>query len=671
MKIKWKIIFFVALVMVVSTIVNIYFTKRDVGNAMLVAQEKSAVNILHSLDIIIKDDYHNLLSEKRTMTLLKRRQLKDAALMIKSVFNGYYNASMKNSSRADLLKSVLGWLGSAPFDEIDYYIIDKKSQVLFSSNKSVTNDTYTNIRDSKFRNISDVMGFEKLKKTGDYATFHIDDENGKSKFVLAYFLPFDPLELTIAISVDISNIEAEAQRQQRKIIDSLNEFSKHLNITENGVICMFDAHGNILISQPDHIGKTVSDGNKNLARSTLLKKIKVALQSKVSEFRYVSINNGIKQPMLVFCNFFKPLKWYTSVIVPVNEIERPARELVIRQSLIIALMFIAGLIAVFILVNRIANPLNLLSIYAKKLPELDFTKPLTEATPIDDLPGKYKDEVGELASSFILMRQELNKNIQDLVRITASNQKIESELNIAREIQLGMVPKTFPSFPEYKEFDLYATLKPAKEIGGDLYDFFLIDDDHMCFTLGDVSDKGIPAALFMVVTRTLIRTLSEKMDSPSKMMKDINNVLSADNPRSMFVTLVVGILNIRTGEITYANGGHNPPVVMPSDKEVFFKTGANEPLVGAMPGMSYSDISLTLLPGESFFLYTDGVNEAMNSNGEQYSNEKLLFQLSCDKDKPVNELIESVLTSIREHSKQAPQSDDIAMLIIRYNGENI
>ncbi|WP_299983577.1 SpoIIE family protein phosphatase [Desulfobacula sp.] len=330
-----------------------------------------------------------------------------------------------------------------------------------------------------------------------------------------------------------------------------------------------------------------------------------------------------------------------------------------------------GLIAVFILVTRIAKPINLLSSYAKKLPGLDFTKPLTQGTPIDDLPGKYKDEVGDLASSFILMRQELSKNIQDLVKMTTARQKIESELNIAREIQLGMVPKTFPSFPEYKEFDLYATLLPAKEIGGDLYDFFLIDKDHMCFTLGDVSDKGIPAALFMVVTRTLIRTLSENVYSPSEMMFNINNILSADNPRSMFVTLIIGILNIKTGEIKYANGGHNPPIVLPNDKDVFYKEGTNEPLVGAMPGMSYSDNLLTLLPGESFFLYTDGVNEAMSPEAEQYSNQKLLSQVSKNRDKSANEVIESVLISIQEHSKTAPQSDDIAMLMIKFNGKEI
>ncbi|NOX34529.1 MAG: SpoIIE family protein phosphatase [Deltaproteobacteria bacterium] len=667
--IKGKIIFFVALVMVACTIVNIYFTNRDVGNAMLAAQEKSAMNILHSLDLIIKDDYHNLLSDKRTMTLLKRQQLKDAAHMIESVFKSYYSPVMQKIPRALVIRHALEWLSLAPFENIDYYIIDKNSKVLASSNKAITNETFKDLKDIKHRNISEVMCFEKLKKQGDYAAFIIDNGEEKTKSVLAYFQPLDQWEYTIATSIEISNIEAEAKAKLKKITDSLIEFSSQLNITKNGFVYMFDSKGTILIPPPEHIKNDIHLSLNLMTGNSIYDDIKASSESKISELRYVSSNDDAKQPMIVYCNYFKPLKWYTSVIVPVNEINQPARKLVIRQSLIIGLMFLAGLIAVFILVTRIATPLNLLSSYAKELPELDFTKPLAKNTPIDDLPLKYRDEVGELASSFILMRQELSKNIQELIQITASRQRIESELSIAREIQLGMVPKTFPSFPEHKEFDLYATLMPAKEIGGDLYDFFLMDEEHLCFTLGDVSDKGIPSALLMVVTRTLIRTLSEKVSSPCEMMYSINNILSADNPRSMFVTLIIGILNIKTGEIKYANGGHNPPVVIPGDGDVFFKKGTNEPLVGAMPDMLYSDHSLILSPKEGFFLYTDGVNEAMNPKGEQYSNEKLLSQIEKNRDKSVNEIVKTMLGSIKEHSGAAPQSDDIAMLMIKYNGK--
>ncbi|MCP3900824.1 MAG: SpoIIE family protein phosphatase [Desulfobacteraceae bacterium] len=668
--IKGKIIFFITLVMIISTIVNIYFTNRDVGNAMLIAQEKSARNILRSLDIIIKDDYHNLLSDKRTMTLKNRQQLKDTALMIESVFNGYSsNHAIKAQSQKKVKKNALEWLKSAPFKEVDFFIIDNASKVLLSSTETITNKTYKSIEDRKHRNISEVMSFNNLRKKGDFAAYNLNTGGESSKSVLAYFLPFDQWEYTIVTSIDISSIEAEAQKKLSKIIESLDDFSKQLNITKHGFVYMFDSDHNTLISLPKHIPNETYLSKNSSTDNTIYDDIETSLKAGVSEFRFVISNNDAKETMIVYCNYFKPLKWYTSVIVPVHEINEPAKKLVIRQVVIISITFMIGLIAVFVLVTRISKPLGLLSSYARKLPELDFTEPLSQETPIDDLPEKYKDEVGDLASSFILMRQELSRNIQNLISVTASRERIESELSIARDIQLGMVPKTFPSFPEYQEFDLYATLKPAKEVGGDLYDFFLIDEEHLCFTLGDVSDKGVPSALFMVVTRTLIRTLSEKIHSPCELMSKINNILSSDNPRSMFITLIIGVLNIKTGEIIYANGGHNPPVVFPNDKEVFFKKGHHEPLVGAMADMPYSDHSFFLSPKESFFLYTDGVNEAMDPEEKQYSNEKLLSQLIKNKDKSTKETIENMLESIKEHSNGAPQSDDIAMLMIKYNGK--
>jgi sigma-B regulation protein RsbU (phosphoserine phosphatase) len=374
--------------------------------------------------------------------------------------------------------------------------------------------------------------------------------------------------------------------------------------------------------------------------------------------------------MIIYSTYFRPLKWYTGVVIPLNEINAAAKQLVVRQSIIIGLMCIVGIIAVFVLVSRISKPLTLLSHYARRLPRRDLSKPLPEDSPIDELIKKHKDEVGALAASFVLMRRELNKNIQNLVQGTTARLRMESELNIAREIQLGMVPKTFPFFPDHPEFDLYATLTPAKEVGGDLYDFFLIDEDRLCFTLGDVSEKGVPSALFMVVIRTLIRTLSEKMESPGIVMEKINEILSADNPRSMFVKLVIGILNFRTGEILYANGGHNPPVVMPCNSECYFKKGNTQPVVGAVPGISYTDISLRLEPQDSFFLYTDGVNEAMDADSKQFSSERQLAVLEFNKENSAEQVINAVLGAVRKHAGNAVQSDDIAMLMIKYQGSD-
>lgn len=669
--IKGKIIICVTLVMVVSTVANLYFTNQDVGRAMLETQEKSARNILHSFFLVIREDYHQLLTSKRTMTLTRRRQLKQSARIIQSAFKGFGNAAVPGGKDHGAgSQEALEWLDSAPFGKIDFYILDKGFNLVSTSNDRMGKGVYKHIEDIKGRKIAEVMQFDALQSSGDFAIFNMAGQEDRSGQVLAFFLPFSPWQFTIGVSVDISDIEAEALAEKQRFVRSLNDYAHRLTITESGFVCMVDADDKVLIGPPDDLGEHITqDIIDCIKENTGIRQIRTTDIADISTIKYVTAptDNG-SRTMIVFSTWFKPLKWYTGVVIPLNEINAPAKKLVIRQSMIIGLMFMIGILAVFILISKISKPLNLLSEYARQLPRMDLSRPLPEADPIDALTREHRDEFGTLASSFVIMRRELNKNIQNLIQVTAARHRMESELNIAREIQLGMVPKTFPVFPDHPEFDLYATLTPAKEVGGDLYDFFLIDEDRLCFTLGDVSEKGVPSALFMVVSRTLIRTLSEKMESPGIVMEKINDILRLDNPRSMFVTLVIGVFNFRTGEILYANGGHNPPVVMPCNGESYFQKGNNEPLVGAMSGIPYSDISLQLAPEDSFFLYTDGVNEAMDADWEQFSSERQLSVLELNKKKSSDQVINGMLEAVREHAGSAAQSDDIAMLMIKYHG---
>ena len=254
------------------------------------------------------------------------------------------------------------------------------------------------------------------------------------------------------------------------------------------------------------------------------------------------------------------------------------------------------------------------------------------------------------------------------MRTTAAKERIEGELNVAREIQLGLVPKNFPAYPDHPQFDLFATLRPAREVGGDLYDFFLIDDTHLCFALGDVSDKGVPAALFMAITKTLIKNSFKSTTAPAEIMSGINDALSVENPRSMFVTLVIGVLNIKTGHVRYANGGHNPSILISADEGIVFKRKLSGPIVGAMEGMNYRSLELTMKPGDSLFLYTDGVNEAMDGQNRQFTEERLLSEIQDLRQQPADRIIPRLMERIKSHVQEAPQSDDIAMMLVRYNG---
>jgi phosphoserine phosphatase RsbU/P len=356
--------------------------------------------------------------------------------------------------------------------------------------------------------------------------------------------------------------------------------------------------------------------------------------------------------------------------IDISLLKKARSRLLISSVLKCVIIILAGILLSFWVALRVVKPLNILSSYAQELPTHDFTvdEENKDLSTIGTLSEKYKDEVGHLAKSFMFMESELKRNIKHLVATTATKERIEGELNVAREIQLGLVPKTFPAFSEHQGFSLFATLQPAREIGGDLYDYFFIGDDLLCFALGDVSDKGVPAALFMAVTMTLIKNYFRTESSPAKIMSMINDALSVENPRTMFVTLILGALNLKTGEVRYANGGHNPSILLSATRGVSYKKELSGPVVGAIGSITFKELSLMLSPGDSLFLYTDGVNEAMNSEDIPFSDKRLLSEINNLYDKPVDEVIAVILKKIKQHVGSAPQSDDIAMMMMRYNG---
>ncbi|CAN2041452.1 phosphoserine phosphatase RsbU/P [Candidatus Magnetomoraceae bacterium gMMP-15] len=242
---------------------------------------------------------------------------------------------------------------------------------------------------------------------------------------------------------------------------------------------------------------------------------------------------------------------------------------------------------------------------------------------------------------------------------------IENELNIARKIQHGILPDS-SKISNYKEFDVYAILQTAKAVGGDLYDFFFVDKKHLCFVLGDVSDKGIPAAIFMAITRTIIKSSAHKNFSPAAMMSHVNNFLCKNNPNDMFVTLIIGILNISSGEIYYANAGHNPPVII--SQSIFYKKDISGPFAGVFTKIKYKNLSHKLSPGDAIFLYTDGITEAMNKEKNEFSEKRLLFEIKKLKDISIDHIVSNILLKVKIHAGSEPQSDDIAVLMLKYHG---
>ncbi len=245
---------------------------------------------------------------------------------------------------------------------------------------------------------------------------------------------------------------------------------------------------------------------------------------------------------------------------------------------------------------------------------------------------------------------------------------IRHDLKIAKQIQQSILPKKFPPFPNRKDFEIYASMNSAKSVGGDFYDFFLINDEMLGFVIADVSDKGIPAAIYMAVSRTIIRAAALTGLSPEKCMEYSNDLLSKENISDMFVTVFYGILNTKTGEIIYSNAGHNPPCILKKDGTVIETELTHDIVLGIMEDAKFKTKNISLKPGDTIYLYTDGVTEAMNKKHELYSEKRLEKELIKLKDSSPQEIINGIISSVEEFTKGAEQSDDITMLTLKYDG---
>jgi len=294
-----------------------------------------------------------------------------------------------------------------------------------------------------------------------------------------------------------------------------------------------------------------------------------------------------------------------------------------------------------------------------------IVKPFSTILPIIanlSLPMILTNALGMGIFAFII--QNLTRERETL----RAKELIESELGVARQIQMSIVPKIFPAFPERSEFDIYAMIEPAKEVGGDLYDFFLLDDDHLCLTIGDVSGKGVPASLFMAVTKTLIKAKSSVDMGPDQVLYQVNNELCKDNDSGMFTTIFLGILTISTGELAFSNGGHNIPYLQRANGEIEALPKLPGMALAVMEDIKYASSKVTIHTGDRLVLYTDGVTEAMNPAGELLKDERLVDILKSFKGNTAKEVVQHTLTQTRRFVNGAPQSDDIALLVIQYLG---
>lgn len=368
---------------------------------------------------------------------------------------------------------------------------------------------------------------------------------------------------------------------------------------------------------------------------------------------------GFERQDTSFDLFYAPIKatgWSVGVACLHSDIFASV-ESVRKYSYLVGLigLLLMTLICFFV-VRRMSSPLTEIA---------DAAIDIAKGNLMTELPRiSTCDEMHTLCDSFLTMQQSLVSYIAELQSTTAKKERIESELRIARALQLGMVPKVFPPFPEREDVDIFARVIPAREVGGDLYDFF-IEDEKLYFIIGDVSGKGVPASLVMAVTCRLFRTIASYVKTPEGIVATLNNALSESNDSNMFCTAFVGILDLKTGCLRYCNAGHNPPIIRKAEGGAEVLKVTQNLAMGVWYDFAYKGESCQMAPGSSLFLYTDGVTEAEDVNKSLYGDDRLLQLLQRDDMQSPRVITENVLKDVEKYAAGAEQSDDITILCCR------
>jgi sigma-B regulation protein RsbU (phosphoserine phosphatase) len=402
-------------------------------------------------------------------------------------------------------------------------------------------------------------------------------------------------------------------------------------------------------------------------------------KSRIMRASIQDLNPGLARPMLAgqegLLQTLDPLRGHKAwiafepvqegdlslaIVYPESEALAEARELR-KELLVIGLTGLAGLFAALVFVARsISKPIAQLAAAAQRVAQGDLEHRLSVDAPTE--------EVGNLARAFNKMTRDLQIRMQELRYTTAVKERFEGELSAARNIQMSLAPKRFPAFPSRTEFDVHALLRPAREVGGDLYDFYFLDEARLCFLIGDVSGKGIPAALFMAVTKTLLKASSSSDRPMEQMMAAVNNELCGQTDSGMFVSLLLGRLDVRTGAVEICNAGHPSPYLLRAAGGVETVVCEHDVALGAMRGIDYHSSALRLHPGDTLFLYTDGVTEALDGNDAFYSTSRLESVLAHISDLPVEKITRGVVKDVRSFCGEREQSDDISVMAIRWRG---
>lgn len=670
-----KIFMFMVTLLILGAGLVMFVTQHDVTRTVTTSEERAVDNVLNLLARDSVARWAGLLNEKATVARQARQPLIQYSGLIASVLDTYNQQLESGQLDQDQAQELaLQWVNQLDIGKYRHaLILDRDLRVLADSQQQLTGNQLAGRLDIKGRQFSDIakqelgagnLSFVIYRTTPDASALDV------TELRYATFARFAAWDWTIAISDSAQHMIDQFDQQRLSMEAAVTETVESIKLVGSGFVFITDENGEPVTPFPEqHAGLLNATDPDSDGRTLPARLADTSPSARLTQFE-VTPQRGdspdTDDRWIIKTAYVKPLKWTVVAAVPAQELARPATELRNRLGMLFLAGLLAALFLTWILSARITRPLHQLSNFARSLPERDLT--LAEPLPphIEQLPHKYNDEVGDLAAAFIHMDTQLRDKVVHLLNETSRRERFESELNIARDIQMGLLPIDL-SPAVLKKIDLHATMLPAKEVGGDLYDYFMLPDGRLCFAIGDVSDKGVPAALFMAVTRTLLRACAEDTSDPALLMERINTRLATNNPNMMFVTLIIGVLDMQDGTIMWANGGHAPLCILQHDGQLRMLEGRSGPACGVQAELPYRGFTATLDYDEMLFGYTDGIPEAMDPDQQQYGEERMFQQMQRPGalNLTAQPYAEAIIDDVRKFTRDNEQSDDITVITIK------
>lgn len=657
-----KIFLLLSGTLLVIAVLIIVLSRYEVTESLSSAERHAMRNVMTLAERNINSRWESSLDSKIAIVRNERDYLMQTGELILS--------SLRLSGRSADARGA-EWINRIPAERHPnrhFFAYDAQFRITASNLPGWVGRDISELRNFKGQPLAQSMYDESRRFRYGFSMYHAgDDKDGPAHGYYGYFVYFEDWDWVIVIAENSETIAEQIASQKAQMENELQASLSTMRLARSGFMFIVADDGRFIAPPPESSVRFVNPDFLTRLREGPAAARKRENREKTGgngEGSSLSLNFG-GGFWHVEAYYFKPLGWTLTAMVPESDLVFPATQLVERQIIIFTMILLFAWVCASFIIARIVSPLSLLARFVRRLPEQDWTAEKGELpAAIAALPKRFHDEIGQLAEAFLLMDAKLRENIAQLVRETSLRGRIERELSIARDIQLGLLPQ--PLAAEVRAFiSLAATMNASKEVGGDLYDYFLLPD-KLCLVIGDVSGKGVPAALFMAITRTLVRATAEAESDPARLLEIVNNHIAQNNPNLIFVTLLVGMLQLETREFTWANAGHPPPLRVAADGAVDPLQGRSGPACGVVENARYASFSHRFSVGEALVAYTDGVTEANDVFGAQYGEARLKATVAKAEKIDADILVSAIVADVGTFAAGTEQFDDITLLALRF-----